>query len=414
MATGRWTAIVVNYNGAGHLEACLAALSRSTMRPADALVVDNASTDDSLQELHGYPRVDVLRQPRNLGFAGGANAGLARVETDYALLLNPDVEVEPSFGAELVAAFDADPRLGAAGALLLYPDGRTVQHAGGVLEQPLLTTHHRGAGSTDLAAWTRPADVDYVTGGAMALRMTAVRAVGGFDERFTPVYYEDVDVCVRLRSQGWEVRYLPALRASHHEGVTLQRSAAYFHYVTANRLRFALKHLSPSVWSDIFVPAEIARLRHALATTKGVDWSYETGAAAIEEVARAPLAAADWSRLPGAPGGALTGLSDALAAARRTAPLPQPPQARGRVGRLLQVFSPRWRAWLDEALAQQRHANEALLAALSTQDQLNREQTALALTLALDLLNRVPPRDDHDEPPVEHRPAARPRSSQEP
>ncbi len=76
--TGNWTAIVINYNGAGFIEACLHALESCNLRPAEIVVVDNASTDESLLELNGYPRANVLRQMTNLGFAGGANVGLQR------------------------------------------------------------------------------------------------------------------------------------------------------------------------------------------------------------------------------------------------------------------------------------------------------------------------------------------------
>jgi GT2 family glycosyltransferase len=395
MATGRWTAIVINYNGASYLDACLRALERATPRPAEIVVVDNASADDSLQELHAFPRIHVLAQPRNLGFAGGANVGLAAVETDYALILNPDVEVEPGFGAALLAAFDADARLGAAGSLLLYPDGATVQHAGGELERPTLATRHRGYGSTALDAWQRPTDVEFVTGGAMALRVTAVHAVDGFDERFTPVYYEDVDLCVRLRAAGWAVRYVPTLRALHHEGVTLEHSADYYQYLHANRLRFALKHLSPAAWRDEFLPAELARLRHAVATSADADWAARTGMTAVLDVARAPRHAVDWTTLPATPGSALTCLREAIDAARAAADGPPPPRygrARGR----LRAISPAWHAWAQDTLTRQQHANTALLAALDIQEQLNREQTTLALALALALLNRLEP----DVPPA--------------
>jgi GT2 family glycosyltransferase len=404
MATGRWTAIVINYNGASYLDACLRALERATPRPAEIVVVDNASTDDSLQELHAFPRVNVLAQPRNLGFAGGANVGLATVETDYAVLLNPDVEVAADFGVALQAVFDADARLGAAGPLLLYPDGATVQHAGGAVDRPALTTRHRGYGSTTLDAWQQAADVDFVTGGAMALRLAAVRAVGGFDERFSPVYYEDVDLCVRLRDAGWAVRYVPTLRALHHEGVTLERSADYFHYLHANRLRFALKHLTPAAWRDEFVPAEAARLRHELATIGGVDWARRSGATAIADVARAPRSAVDWTARPVEPGAALTGLREAIEAAGVAASGPPPPRY-GRGRGWLRAISPAWHTWAQDALTRQQHANAALLAALDIQEQLNREQTALALTLALALLNRLELDAPRDESPTGSGPA---------
>ena len=78
--------------------------------------------------------------------------------------------------------------------------------------------------------------------------MEAVRQISGFDEQFAPAYYEDVDFSVRIRAAGWNVELVPTLRGLHHEGVTLQRETAYYVLLQRNRLRYALKHLSPRQW----------------------------------------------------------------------------------------------------------------------------------------------------------------------
>jgi O-antigen biosynthesis protein len=387
-----WSAVIVNYNGAGYIEACLAALSAAQNRPHDIIVVDNASTDDSLQELHGFPRTQVLAQPRNLGFAAGANIGLAAVETEIALLLNPDVEIDADFGAALVAAFASDSRLGAVGGLLLYPDGRTIQHAGGAIDRPLMTTRHLGYGSTDLDAYARSMDAEFVTGGALGLRMEAVQAVDGFDERFSPVYYEDVDLCIRLREAGWAVRFDPRLRALHHEGVTLQRSAAYYRHLHSNRLRFALKYLTSEEWSAGFVPAEFARLRHELATLTNVDWPERSGAAALEAVLRGSDSADDWlasSLLVGPAPSALAAHVDVLRAGWdvRGEPLRSGIPLVARLRNWVNNLGPRW--YVDDALARQREFNAAVVRAVDAQDQLNREQVAALFLLAIDALGRL-------------------------
>ena len=278
MLSPGWTAVVVNYNGAGFLEACLAALQRTRPAPVEIIVVDNASTDDSLQELHGFPRAIVQAQSRNLGFAGGANAGLATVETDIALLMNPDVEVDPDFGQALLGAFVDDDRLGAVGALLRYPDSNLIQHAGGIIERPLMTTRHVGYGQSLTDAPALPTDVEFVTGGAMGLRMSAFRQIDGFDVAFSPVYYEDVDLSGRLRNAGWAVRIIPNLRAAHHEGVKLSRGDSYYRHLHRNRIRFALKHLSGHEWRTAFVPAEYERLRHELHVPDWDGWQARSGA----------------------------------------------------------------------------------------------------------------------------------------
>ncbi len=172
---GDWSAVIVNYNGDPFLPACLDALGRVRLSPKQVFVVDNASTDGSLYELHGYPWVEAIKNPTNIGFAGGANVGLARVETSIAVILNPDVELAPEYGDALIAAFGENPRLGVAGTLLTFPDGVTVQHAGGVIKYPTLHTDHRGRGAKLSPEFETQVNIDYATGAALAVRMEASR-----------------------------------------------------------------------------------------------------------------------------------------------------------------------------------------------------------------------------------------------
>jgi O-antigen biosynthesis protein len=384
-----WSAIVVNYNGASFLGPCLAALERNVVPPRATLVVDNASTDDSLLELLAFPRAEALPQSRNLGFAGGANAGLRAALTDYVVILNPDVEVAPDFGSALLAAFGRHPALAAAGPLLTYPESGRVQHAGGIIDRPLMTTRHRGYGEIDLTAYGDSSDVDYVTGGAMVLRLDAVKEVGAFDERFSPVYYEDVDLCVRLRAAGWRVMFVPALRANHHEGVTLKQDQRYFRHLHRNRIRFALKHLSHTEWSREFVPAELARLRHELATTTQAEEVETSGAAAIEVVLRGLDNPESWDTgtvlpvwpIPTDTIGWARGLVDVAGT---------PPSSRNPVTRWLhnKVMDLGPRRYVDPAFTQQSAFNTAVVQALGVHERLHREQTAALLLLALDALGR--------------------------
>lgn len=392
MTVPGWTAVVVNYNGAGYIDACLWALERTRPAPTDIVVVDNASADDSLQELHSFPRVNVLAQSTNLGFAGGANAGLAAVDTEVALLMNPDVEVDPDFGQALLDAFAGDDRLGAAGSLLRYPDSNRIQHAGGIIERPLLTTVHVAYGEQIPSTSLRATEVDFVTGGAMGLRMRAVASVGGFDEAFSPVYYEDVDLCVGLREAGWSVRFIPTMQAVHHEGVTLERSDAYHLHLHRNRIRFALKRLSGYEWRTSFVPAEYARLRHELHTLIEDGWPVKSGAAGIEALLRGFEGSEGWDapRVLHAPPPAI--LEGRIVAAREFA---EPPDDQaGRLPSLgLRVLGlvrdVGLRRQVKIALDQQRHFNDAIIHTLEAQDVINREQTAMSLLLALDLLGRL-------------------------
>ncbi len=387
-----WTAVIVNYNGAGYIEACVQALEHTQPAPVEIIVVDNTSTDDSLQELHAYPRVNVQPQHANLGFAGGANAGLAVVETDIALVMNPDVEIDRGFGKALIHAFRSDERLGAAGALLRYPDSDHIQHAGGIVKRPLMTTSHIAYGLTLNEVNLAPKDVDFVTGGAMGLRMSAVQDIGGFDEAFSPVYYEDVDLSFRLRAEGWRVRFLPTLHAVHHEGVTLDQGDAYHQFLHRNRIRFALKHLDGHEWRTSFVPAEHERLRHELHTLRDDSWPDRSGAAAVEALLRGFDHREGWDMqrvLHAPPPAILEGRIDA-ARERAGAPVDEPGRMTSFGLRMLGlVRDVGLRRHMEMALAQQRQFNDAVVHALEAQDVINREQTATTLLLALDMLGRL-------------------------
>jgi O-antigen biosynthesis protein len=260
------SAIIVTYNSSADIADCLAALLAGGYPRLDVTVVDNASHDDTTDLVaRTFPSVRLLRSPTNLGFAGGNNLGFASSRGELVVVLNPDVRLRPGALHAFAAAFAADAHLGIAGARLLYPDGRTIQHAGGIVDYPLATTRHRGFGEVDRGQYDQPLDVDFVTGAALAIRRALISATGGFDAGFYPVYYEDTDLCYRARAAGWRVLYLPSAVALHRTSVTLDPgSETYFRFLHANRLRFVLKHHTTQQLIADFLPAEAQRLRAPL------------------------------------------------------------------------------------------------------------------------------------------------------
>lgn len=257
--------VVVSYNSRRDLPACLDALLAVAEPRLDIIVVDNASTDGSADLVAtAFPMLRLLRSPRNLGFAGGNNLGFAAASGDILLTLNPDARLEAAAWSALAGAFAGDPRLGIAGCKLCYADGR-IQHAGGVLDYPLATAHHRGAGEADRGQYDEPADVEFVTGAALAMRRAVYEATCGFDERFFPAYYEDADLCYRARAAGWRVAYLPQAAGVHASFATLDaRSETYFRHFHGGRLRFVARHYTTEQLIADFLPAEAARLRHEM------------------------------------------------------------------------------------------------------------------------------------------------------
>lgn len=337
-----WSAVVINWNGAADLPACLAALAEQAWPPAELVVVDNASTDDSpavLRRLTERWGCRVLASPTNLGFAGGANAGIRATGGELVATLNPDVTLRRDWSRHLRDAFAADTRLGAAGGKLLYPDGRTIQHAGGRLEEPLLTGVHIGRGEPDRGQHDAPADVAFLTGGALMLRRAALAAVGLFDEGFFPAYYEDVDLCFRLRQAGWAVRYIPTAAGLHRESASIDSaSPAYYRMIHAARLRFAAKHLPLRELVSRFLPAETARLGAAL-------W-HATGTLAADQTGRSVFPAALRAGVTGASGSGRA--NEAVPPAPAAPPCDQPADLPADERQLLDQLAEVGRRWLVE------------------------------------------------------------------
>lgn len=229
---GRIAVVVVNHNTRGHLHDCLVAVAAEG--PAQVVVVDTDSQDGSAAFVRrAFPRVELLEED-NRGFGAAANAGLRRVHTTYALVLNADTRPADGSLTTLAAYLEHHPHAAVAGPLVVDADGRpqlTARRLPKPLEillqesglRQLLPRVSRGAS---------PRTVDWVLGAALAVRREAVLAIGGFDETYF-MYNEEVDLCLRLRQAGWEVHYAPVAAVAHVGGASTsqQRAAMAAQYV---------------------------------------------------------------------------------------------------------------------------------------------------------------------------------------
>lgn len=249
--------IVINWNGGAFLGTCIEGLLREVTPSDEVIVVDNDSSDNSVALVRSsYPGVRLVCNERNLGYAGGANAGLQAAQGDLFIFLNPDVEVHAGWLRALKDAL-ADEKVGVAGCKLYYPGDEIIQHAGGIINLPLATADHYGYRQRDQGQWDEAREVDYVTGAALATRRDVVSQIGYFDEGFFPAYYEEADYCFRARAAGYAVRYVPLATATHHEHAALRERSDVFHrYYHQNRVRFVLKNRGPTFFIHDFAPAE--------------------------------------------------------------------------------------------------------------------------------------------------------------
>ena len=203
--------VVLNFNRAPLLERHLPSVLKTSYPNYKVIVVDNGSNDNSLQLLkRSFPSVHVIRNQTNLGFGRANNVAFRQQDNcDYFALLNNDVEVSPGWLTTLIETMETHSKVGAVGPRVLYSKKRegmnVINSAGGVVDR-----YDRGfdryEGCPDGEQYATVDKVDFVTGGAVVLRRDAVIDVGGFDERMF-FYYEDVDLCLRLREKGWGVLY---------------------------------------------------------------------------------------------------------------------------------------------------------------------------------------------------------------
>ena len=250
-----WAAIVVNYEAGALLTECVESLlaDRSAGGPPELVVVDNGSTDGSVDRLLARePEARVLHQSVNRGYGGGANQGTAATAAPVLAVCNPDVRVRPGTAAAMVDRFDREPDLAALGPIVLEPDGTpypsaranpsAVDAVGHALLGWCWRTNPFTRRYRQLDADPRRArDVDWVSGAAIWLRRTALDAVGGWDEGYF-MYVEDVDLCWRLRRARWRVAYEPAGEVTHVQGASTEQHP-YRMVVAHHRslLRFASK-----------------------------------------------------------------------------------------------------------------------------------------------------------------------------
>jgi hypothetical protein len=224
--------IIVNWNGKDLLRECLRSVreerARADAPTGEVIVVDNASTDGSAAMVREeFPEAQLIVNSQNVGFAAGNNGGLRRCRGRYAVLLNSDAQLQAGALRALMEFMDAHCDAGAAGPLLLYPDGRW-QPSG----RPFPTlrrflaevtgAYARAGGDARLLRDVDPAqvrEVDEVSGACLMVRRAAWEQVGLLDENFF-LLYEDIDWCRRLKEGGWKIFYVPQARVVHHYGAS--------------------------------------------------------------------------------------------------------------------------------------------------------------------------------------------------
>ena len=184
-----------------------------------AIVVDDASTDDTLAQLATLRKIEIVRNGTNAGFVGSCNRGAMLARGEYLWFLNNDTEVVAGSLRALVQRAESDAGIGIVGSKLVYPDGR-LQEAGGIIWSDAAGWNYGRRDSPARPEYNFVRDVDYVSGASLLVRAELFRELGGFDRRFSPAYYEDADLCFQARARGHRVVYEPRSVVTHYEGLS--------------------------------------------------------------------------------------------------------------------------------------------------------------------------------------------------
>jgi GT2 family glycosyltransferase len=236
--------VIVNWNGWQDTVACLDALRSIEYSRLFVVVVDNGSSDDSVARIQvAHPEVRLVQTGRNLGFSGGNNAGIREVmrgEAKYVWLLNNDTEPARRALLELVRTAESDFRFGAVGSVLHYAEAPQKIQAWGGGWINLWNGY-----SAHATAPPKPGRrLDFLTAASMLVRRKSLEDVGLMDDRFF-LYYEDADLCFRLRKNGWNLGVARDAIVLHKVNAsTGKKSSPTDRHFTASAIRF-LSQYSP-------------------------------------------------------------------------------------------------------------------------------------------------------------------------
>ncbi len=238
--------IVVNWNGIGLLEDCLASLERQTWKEREFILVDNGSTDGSIECLHAWTqrlgRAEAVYLTQNTGFCEANNVGFAKARGEWIALLNNDAIAEPDWLEELVRHGDRSARIGMLGSKILYVEPRGVIDKAGHLIYWDGQNRGRGTMERDVGQYQQVEEILWPDACAALYHRDLFEETGGFDRMFF-AFGDDADLGMRARLLGWKARYVPTAVVHHRHSAT---AGAYSRHkimlVERNRLLLAIKN----------------------------------------------------------------------------------------------------------------------------------------------------------------------------
>lgn len=239
--------IIPNYNGKKFITPCLSSLNRQSFKDFEVILVDNDSSDGSVDFVKDtFPTVKIVRNHRNLGYAGGWNSGIEISRGKYLVSLNNDIELDTDWLKELVKSVEKNPSVGICTSKVLRYDDREIINSCGVSLDVYGGTWLIGECEKDYGQYDGKGsrEVFSAYGASILVRRQVLDKIGAFDDDFF-AYYEETDFCWRTRLYGYKVLYVPTSKAYHMGGMTAGRRSAqwekgYFYF--RNKINSLIKN----------------------------------------------------------------------------------------------------------------------------------------------------------------------------
>jgi GT2 family glycosyltransferase len=238
--------IILNWNNSEDTICCLDSVYKSTYQSFEAIVVDNASRDDSVVRIReSFPNVTILVNQENLGYVGGNNVGIeyaVQWGADYVLILNDDTVVAPDMISNLVSTAEIEQNAGILGPKVYTLEQPNVLLSTGAYLKSGSEIYTPALGTVDHGQWDQQPDPGYLSGCAVLVKRKVMDEVGMLDPKFF-AYQEDIDWCYRIREAGYRCVLVPGAKCWHPDTRTgRENSPLVTYYMSRNHLLFVIKH----------------------------------------------------------------------------------------------------------------------------------------------------------------------------
>ena len=208
--------ILVLFNKAEYTYQCLETIKANADLPYEIILIDNASSDKTSELLDRIENANIIRNAENIGFLRACNQGARIANGEWLLFLNNDTQIMPSLLSTLLRTTEKIERCGAVGAKLIFPDGK-LQEAGSIIWNDGSCLGY-GRGDDPLKPeYSYVREVHYCSGACLFVKKELFKEAGMFDEQFSPAYYDEADICMKIREMGYKVVYQPSAMLIHYE-----------------------------------------------------------------------------------------------------------------------------------------------------------------------------------------------------